>query len=99
EHRRLVAALIAQLSRIEQPVLIVHPREDDCAHLDNAWYLQKQLKGMVEMVVLDDSYHMVTIDRQRHVVVDRTIGFMDRVVERLAIPAARAPQPLRARHA
>lgn len=35
---------------------------------------------MVETVVLDDRYHMVTLDRQRHVVVDRSLDFVDRLV-------------------
>ena len=60
----------------------MHPREDDYADLNNAWYLQRNLKGMVDMVVLDDSYHIVTIDRQRHVVVDRTVAFVEFVANR-----------------
>ena len=55
----------------------MHPREDDYADLDNAWYLQRNLKGLVDMVVLDDSYHIVTVDRQRHVVVDRADAFVE----------------------
>ena len=65
---------------IEQPTLILHPREDDIADMSNAWELQRKLKGMVEMVVLHDSYHNVTIDRQRHVVVERTAGFVSNTV-------------------
>ena len=30
----------------------------------------------METLVLDDSYHMVTIDRQRDLVVNRTLGFV-----------------------
>ena len=71
EHRRLVDVVKRELGNIHQPALIVHPREDDYADLDNAWYLQRHLKGVVDMVVLNDSYHIVTVDRQRHVVVDR----------------------------
>jgi carboxylesterase len=41
-------------------------------------YLQSNLAGLVETVVLDDSYHIVTLDRQRHVVVDRTLDFVAR---------------------
>jgi len=93
EHRNLVKSLKKHVKSIAQPAMIVHPREDDLAGLDNAWYLQKNLKGMVDMVVLDDSYHNVTIDRQRHVVVDRTIGFVSRLAEQLTAkqrPAATA---------
>jgi carboxylesterase len=87
EHRRLVKATCAELGRIHQPALIIHPREDDYADLDNAWFLQRQLKGLVDMVVLDDSYHIVTVDRQRHVVVERTAAFVATVAARMDVKA------------
>jgi carboxylesterase len=55
--------------------LIVHPREDGRASLRNAVYLQKKLAGRVEVLVLNDSYHVVTLDRQRQLVIDRTDQF------------------------
>ncbi len=79
ERRWLVDAAIKALGRITQPVLIMHPREDDYAALDNAAFLQKKLTGLVDLVVLEDSYHIVTVDRQRHLVVERTQAFADRV--------------------
>jgi carboxylesterase len=90
EHRRLVNATKRRIGDIDQPALIVHPREDDYADLDNAWYLQRNLKGMVDMVVLEDSYHIVTVDRQRHVVVDRATTFVEMVVKRLQAATAKA---------
>lgn len=90
EHRRLVNATKRRIGDIHQPALIVHPREDDYADLDNAWYLQRNLKGMVDMVVLEDSYHIVTVDRQRHVVVDRATSFVEMVVKRLQAATAKA---------
>ncbi|MFM9846970.1 MAG: alpha/beta hydrolase [Hyphomicrobiaceae bacterium] len=90
EHRRLVNATKCRIGEIQQPALIVHPREDDYADLDNAWYLQRNLKGMVDMVVLEDSYHIVTVDRQRHVVVDRATTFVEMVVKRLQAATAKA---------
>ncbi len=83
EHHRLVRALKKHLRQIGQPTMIVHPREDDYADLNNAWYLQRNLKGRVDMVVLDDSYHIVTVDRQRHVVVERMVGFAARLAREL----------------
>ena len=82
EHRRLVKTARAELAGIHQPALIIHPREDDYADLDNAWYLQRHLKGLVDMVVLDDSYHIVTVDRQRHLVVERIAAFVAGIVGR-----------------
>ena len=87
-------ATIRELKNVHQPALIVHPREDDYADLNNAWYIQRHLKGLVDMCVLDDSYHVVTIDRQRNIVVDRTIAFVETVAKRAkdrpARPAAKA---------
>jgi len=81
EHRRMVDAAMKLLHRVKQPTLIVHSQEDDYAAIDNAVYLKGELAGKVDMVVLDDSYHMVTLDKQRQVVVDSTRAFVARIVE------------------
>jgi carboxylesterase len=78
EFRWLVERVKAGVGDVHQPALIVHPREDDRASLRNMIYLQGNLSGRVETVVLDDSYHVITLDRQRHVVVDRTLDFVAR---------------------
>ena len=49
------------------------------------------------MVVLEDSYHMVTLDKQRHVVVERARAFLDSIVGELAAAAAAAAAPIAAR--
>jgi carboxylesterase len=103
EHRWLADEVRRLVPGIQQPALIIHPREDDYADLNNAWYLQRKLPGMVDMVVLDDSYHIVTVDRQRDVVVERTVGFVERLVQQIAKgrrPAkAKAPVAQAARQA
>jgi carboxylesterase len=83
EHRWMVKAAMKGLKTIKQPILIMHSREDDHANLNNATYLQRALGGVVDMVVLNDSYHMITLDKQRQVVVDQTRTFVDRVVGQL----------------
>ena len=72
----LVAVVKRSLDRVVQPALIVHPRADDIASLKNAQYLQTHLGGLVDTLVLDDSYHMVTLDQQRHIVAERTASFV-----------------------
>lgn len=85
-HFNSMAAVVRKrLSEVKTPALIVHPRDDDIASLDNAFYLQRSLRGPVDMVVLDDSYHIITLDRQRYVVVDRSVRFAQSVVDRLGI--------------
>jgi carboxylesterase len=88
EHRWMVRAAIKNLKRVQQPTLIMHSREDDYADLNNATYLQGALGGTVDTVVLEDSYHMVTLDKQRQVVVDYTRAFVDRIVKEACTAAA-----------
>lgn len=86
-------ALIGQTRRemptIRCPALLVHAREDDVASLSNAFYIQRRLGGLVDAVILDDSYHLVTIDQQRDIVVERSLA----LAARLEGPSARAKGP------
>lgn len=87
ELRWLVQDVRKRLAGITQPALIIHPRHDDRASLRNATYLEKNLGGRVHTVVLDDSYHIITLDQQRDVVLDRTKRFADSLVADLEMPA------------
>lgn len=80
EFKRLGNAVKARLSEVTQPSLIIHPRHDDQSHLSNALKIQRNLGGAVEAVVLADSYHMITLDKQRDFVLDRTLDFVERLV-------------------
>jgi carboxylesterase len=79
ELRWLVKRVKREVANVAQPTLIVHPREDDRASLRNLHYLQSSLRGPTETVVLHDSYHIVTLDRQRQLVVARTVEFAARL--------------------
>jgi carboxylesterase len=84
ELRKLVQTVKADLPGITQPALILHPRQDDRASLRNTYYLQSNLAGRVETVILEDSYHVITLDRQRDVVLEKTLGFAQAVAGRAA---------------
>jgi len=94
EFRWLVDIVKKELAQIAQPALIFHPRHDDQSDISNTMLLQRKLGGMVETVVLDDSYHMVTLDRQRALVLEKTERFAiwleGAIAERAATDAARA---------
>src|SRR5215471_14679660 len=94
----LVAVVKGELGEVRQPAFIVHPRDDDMASLSNSQYLLAHLGGLVDALILDDSYHMVTLDQQRHIVVDRTERFVAWLEARLAEKAeiARVNQGARA---
>jgi len=82
EFRRLVRNVKPLLGQIRQHALIFHPRNDDQSDMSNAITLQRKLAGLVEVCVLDDSYHMVTLDRQRPIVLDRVKEFAMRLMKR-----------------
>ena len=73
---RITSALKPKLPHIKSAALIVHAREDDISSLENAFYLQRRLGGRVETVVLEDSYHLVTVDRQRAIATAAAIRFL-----------------------
>ena len=83
EFRRLVRQVLKDLSSVTAPTLIAHPRQDDQSCLRNALKLQYKLGGAVEALVLDDSYHIVTLDRQRDFVLDRALDFTSRQLSRI----------------
>ena len=84
-----VAEVKPRLGQVRQPALIVHPREDDIASLRNAQYLQANLGGLVDTLVLDNSYHMVTLDQQRHLVAERATSFVSWVDGQVAAAKSR----------
>lgn len=92
---RLVAALKPHLPQIRQPTLIVHARHDDVASLDNAFFLQRRLGGPVESLVLEDSYHLVTLDRQHHLVTEKVVAFAQAIAAARVSPAVRPVRPHR----
>lgn len=76
---RLVAVTRARMPAVTCPALLVHAREDDIAGLSNVFEIQHRLGGLVDAVILDDCYHLVTIDQQRGIVVDRTLALANRL--------------------
>ena len=89
----LAAIVRRELSGIETTTLIIHPREDDVASLKNALEIQRKMAGLVELVVLEDSYHIITLDKQRNLVLDRTMGFVQAVERRHPANASRHAAP------
>jgi carboxylesterase len=46
------------------PALILHARDDDTSSLENARHLQARLGGLARLEILEDSYHMIHLDRE-----------------------------------
>jgi carboxylesterase len=87
EHRWLVNATRRDMKWIKQPVLILHPREDDYADMNNVAAIMRGVSGPVETITLEDTYHIITVDRQKHIVAERLGVFVARV-ERTPVQAS-----------
>lgn len=79
EMRALADHVMRRLGRITAPCLVVHASEDDVSSPANAELVARQVRGPVEMLLLHDSYHMVTIDRERRLVTARAVDFAARI--------------------
>ena len=77
EMHRLGRALKKQLPHIRTPTLILHAREDDLSAPRNACYIRRHIGAPSELRWVDDSYHMIHIDRQYRQVADCTADYFE----------------------
>ena len=68
-----------RLSRVTAPCLVAHASEDDIADVRNAYIVARNVKAPVELLLLHDSYHMITLDRERRFLGDRLVRFFSHI--------------------
>ncbi|MGH8079958.1 MAG: alpha/beta hydrolase [Lysobacter sp.] len=76
-----------RLPAVQAPCLIAHATEDDVAHARNAELVARRVSAPVEMLWLPDSYHMITIDRERRRLIDGAAAFFQRVADATPVMA------------
>lgn len=77
-----------QLPQVTAPCLVAHASEDDIASLDNAQEVIRHVRGPTELLLLNDSYHMITIDRDRRTLIARSAAFFERIAAASSEPVA-----------
>ncbi len=77
-----------EMPRITTPALIVHARYDDVCSVRNAAYLEQHLGGPHQVLLLDDSYHMITVDKQRNDVIQALAAFFSAAAVQDSLMAA-----------
>jgi carboxylesterase len=87
EFVRLARRVRKELALVQAPCLAVHATQDDIASLRNVDIARKGVSGTFETLLLDDSYHMVTVDQQRDLLIDRSARFFADIAHRDAPPA------------
>jgi carboxylesterase len=77
EMYRLSGALKKELPLMRTPTLILHAREDDLSSPRHARYVSRHIGAPNELRWIDDSYHMIHIDRQHRQVAECTADYFE----------------------
>lgn len=87
ETDKLIRAVKRNISQVTAPALIMHSIDDDTATVRSADFVEKHVGSRkVRKIFLDDSYHILTMDNQKHIVADETIRFFKEAVASTASP-------------
>lgn len=80
ESERLVGATRRALADVSSPTLFIHSTEDDMASVKNVWHAVERLGSRhIECHFVEDSYHVLTLDRRRDEVARQTVEFCRRL--------------------
>ena len=76
---KLSAFVRGPLDRIKQPALIMHSVNDHtCPARKNVDYLMRHVGSVQKRaVMLDQSYHVITVDSDKDRIVSEVVGFAD----------------------
>lgn len=81
---RLGQAVLKAAPSNRTPLTIVHAREDEVCSLSNAERLRDVAGGRVNLVVLENSYHMIHVDQERGKVVAATLDTIRSTIPELS---------------
>jgi carboxylesterase len=74
--KRLIGHVRRAMPAVTAPALVVHAVEDDVASVRSAQFVADNIgSSQVELVLLRDSYHMVTLDNEKDRVAEDTVRF------------------------
>jgi carboxylesterase len=68
-----------RLPSVTAPCLVAHASEDDVASVKNAELVIRNVSAPTELLLLRDSYHMITIDKERRTLIERSASFFNRI--------------------
>ncbi|TVT85312.1 carboxylesterase [Pseudomonas sp. H3(2019)] len=79
ELHRMNAVVKKRMPSIKTPALVLHSIEDDITSRWNADYVERHLGGPVTKILLDNCYHMITVDLEYRRVVDLSADFVQQL--------------------
>ena len=76
----LIKHVIKKLPSIQAPVQLIQAREDDTTSVKNSQFVYDRIGSKTkDLVLLEDSYHLVTVDRERDKVAEKLDEFFSRL--------------------
>jgi carboxylesterase len=90
EMYELAADVRQRLSQVIAPCLVAHATEDDVASVKNAELVMREVSAPVELLLLKDSYHMITIDKERRTLIERSAAFFEAIAAGETTPCVAA---------
>jgi len=79
--QRLVKYVSRRLPEVRSPVQIVQAQEDDMTSVKNATFIHERIASeKKEIVLLDNSYHVITADQERNKVAEKMNEFFDTII-------------------
>ena len=89
EMRPLVARCKRLLHRVTSPVLLLQAQHDDMTSPRNAHFIRDRVRSARrELVMLEQSYHLISVDVERSIVAERMRAFCDSLTCRADAVAA-----------
>ena len=80
QHHLFAKTLEKEYAAVTTPILIMHAREDDMTSLKNSEYIYARIASPDKrLFVLEDSFHMLTIDKEKYKVAEEAARFIHRL--------------------
>jgi len=80
--RELIAQTRQALPSIAAPVLLIHAKEDECATPRSSFEVASRVQStQIRLVLLHDCYHMISIDREKDLVLSEMLQFLTQYAE------------------
>lgn len=80
QHHLFTKLVIKELKKVKAPSVIIHAKEDDMTSPRNAQFIFDRIaSAQKSLVILEDSYHMITIDKEKDRVAEEIISFFNKI--------------------
>jgi carboxylesterase len=78
ELKRISKYIRRNIGKVKVPTIIMHAELDDITKIGNAEFIYENVgSAEKDLVRLKDSYHLITVDNEKDIVIQKTVEFFD----------------------